>query len=80
MVFPRNAPGNLQKCPYLFLIVNFKIVIHLFLNSLAPGGVLCLGNKENIQFSSWANHFLLSVPAEKIFKKLYSSPIPLKNP
>ncbi|MCE1166941.1 MAG: protein-glutamate O-methyltransferase CheR [Sphingobacteriia bacterium] len=54
-------------------------VIHLFLSSLAPGGVLCLGNKENIQFSSWANHFSVISPNEKIFKKLYSSPDSMQN-
>lgn len=49
-------------------------VIRLFLDSLTPGGVLCLGSKENLQFSEHFQYFSTINPTEKIYKKGYHYP------
>lgn len=44
-------------------------VINLFLESLKPGGYLCLGNKETIRFSKHINNFEPFEKKQKIFSK-----------
>lgn len=44
-------------------------VLHLFHESLCTGGLLCLGTKESIHFSSVNNQFAEINKEEKIFKK-----------
>jgi len=46
-------------------------VIGLFSDSLTGGGVLCLGSKENLQFSGYYNNFEGLVPGERIYVKKY---------
>lgn len=54
-------------------------VIHLFLESLNPGGILALGTKENLTISTYAKYFQVINSNQKIYKKGYnyegSSPI-----
>jgi len=45
--------------------------IKLFFESLCPGGFLCLGSKESLQFSSFADEFEVIDKKEKIYKKKY---------
>jgi chemotaxis protein methyltransferase CheR len=44
-------------------------VLSLFADSLAPGGILCLGSKESIAFSSHHADFEVMVEREKIYRK-----------
>jgi len=44
-------------------------VLGLFVNSLAPGGILCLGSKESIAFSVHYADFEVMVEREKIYRK-----------
>jgi chemotaxis protein methyltransferase CheR len=44
-------------------------VLELFLDSLAPGGILCLGSKESIAFSRHAAKLEVMVEREKIYRK-----------
>lgn len=47
-------------------------VLRLFHDSLARGGILCLGKKENIQFSDMADRFAPLAGPQKIFQRLSS--------
>ncbi|CAG36521.1 related to chemotaxis protein methyltransferase (CheR) [Desulfotalea psychrophila LSv54] len=44
-------------------------VLQLFCDSLCPGGFLCLGSKESIQFSKIADSFEAVAGREKIYRK-----------
>jgi chemotaxis protein methyltransferase CheR len=44
-------------------------VLGLFVDSLAPGGILCLGSKESIAFSPHSAKFEVMVDREKIYRK-----------
>jgi chemotaxis protein methyltransferase CheR len=44
-------------------------VFRLFWESLRPGGFLCLGSKETIQFSAYSDDFEKVVENEKIYRK-----------
>lgn len=44
-------------------------VFGLFLDSLRPGGLLCLGSKESIRFSEHSDHFEDFDKKEKIYRK-----------
>lgn len=46
-------------------------VLHLFHDSLCRGGILCLGSKESIQFSSLHHKFSTISEKEKIYQKNY---------
>ncbi len=46
-------------------------VIALFDDALPQGGVLCLGSKESLRFSTHQNRFEALVPKERIYKKKY---------
>lgn len=46
-------------------------VVNLFMESLTNGGFLCLGSKENLQFSSWYPNFEPFIEKEKIYVKKY---------
>jgi chemotaxis protein methyltransferase CheR len=43
----------------------------LFFESLANGGVLCLGMKENLQFTEVNDKYLVLDAKNRIFKKKY---------
>ena len=44
-------------------------VISLFVESLPESGILCLGSKENLQFSIHASLFNSLIANEKIYQK-----------
>jgi len=44
-------------------------VIHLFIESLAPNGFLCLGLQESIKFTDYADHFTEIARKEKIYQR-----------
>lgn len=46
-------------------------VHHLFYESLAKGGILCLGSKESLQFGPYSEAYLEVDKKQKIFKKKY---------
>jgi chemotaxis protein methyltransferase CheR len=48
-------------------------VIGLFLDSLCPGGFLCLGSKESLKFSKHAGQFEPVLEKEKIYRKRRSA-------
>ena len=59
-------------CRNVLIYFNKKLrnrVLGLFTDSLADKGFLCLGTKESILFSGYANRFTESFPVEKIYRK-----------
>ncbi|MCF8303541.1 MAG: protein-glutamate O-methyltransferase CheR [Bacteroidales bacterium] len=48
--------------------------IKTFLDSLLPGGILCLGSKETLQFSKYYPNFNQIDAKEKIYRKKYTIP------
>lgn len=53
---------------------NLQNKVHtLFYNSLVKGGILCLGNKESLQFTDYRDHFEHLDKKQRIFKKSYAS-------
>lgn len=46
-------------------------VIHLFWESLCPGGFLCLGSKESLRFNKYGDRFQVFDEREKVYKKKY---------
>ena len=44
-------------------------VFKLFSESLCPNGILCLGSKETVQFSKYADHFEPISEKERIYRK-----------
>ncbi len=44
-------------------------VFKLFWESLSPGGILCLGSKETIMFSDFADRFEALDPTNKLYRK-----------
>ncbi|MBE0647505.1 MAG: protein-glutamate O-methyltransferase CheR [Bacteroidales bacterium] len=70
------AEMNLVVCRNVLIYFNKQLqdkVIGLFMESLPGGGFLCLGSKENLQFSSHYNAFEPVVDNERIYIKKYSS-------
>lgn len=47
-------------------------VLKTFLDSLLPGGILCLGSKETLQFSKFYQSFTQIDRKEKIYRKKYT--------
>ncbi len=65
---------NMIICRNVLIYFNKKLqnrVIELFCKSLCPGGFLCLGSKESLQFSTLADNFTPLDQAEKIYMKKY---------
>lgn len=44
-------------------------VLQLFYDSLVPGGFLCLGSKESLEFTTFADYFEVVAEKEKIYRK-----------
>lgn len=68
------AEVNLIICRNVLIYFNRELqdkVIKLFLDSLAPGGILCLGSKENLQYSTHFEMFSVIDAHEKIYRKEY---------
>ncbi|MCB0430889.1 MAG: protein-glutamate O-methyltransferase CheR [Flavobacteriales bacterium] len=47
-------------------------VHQLFFNSLVNGGILCLGNKESLQFTDHASHYTHVDKKQRMYKKIYA--------
>jgi len=64
---------NLIVCRNVLIYFNRELqnrVFGLFYDSLCEGGYLCLGSKESIRFSDYANRFEDVVREEKIYRKI----------
>lgn len=63
---------DLILCRNVLIYFNRELqdhVFELFWQSLRPGGFLCLGSKESIYFSKYADDFEGAVKGEKIYQK-----------
>jgi chemotaxis protein methyltransferase CheR len=63
---------NLILCRNVLIYFNKTLqnrVMQVLYESLCPYGFLCLGSKESIKFSSYADHFEQVVNNEKIYKR-----------
>ncbi|MGE0083728.1 MAG: protein-glutamate O-methyltransferase CheR [Desulfococcaceae bacterium] len=63
---------NMIVCRNVLIYFNRDLqrrVIRLFMDSLTPGGFLCLGSKETLHFSGYADRFDTVAESEKIYKK-----------
>jgi chemotaxis protein methyltransferase CheR len=70
------AEVNLVVCRNVLIYFDRQLqdkVIRLFLDSLSDGGFLCLGSKENLQFSAHYEEFEPVVEKERIYIKRFSS-------
>jgi chemotaxis protein methyltransferase CheR len=59
-------------CRNVLIYFNRELQEHvfgLFVKSLVPGGILCLGSKESIAFSAHYPEFEVMVDREKIYRK-----------
>ena len=66
------AEVHLLICRNVLIYFNKDLqnkVIKLFTSSIIPGGYLCLGTKESIQFSESSQYYNAIFENEKIFKK-----------
>ncbi|NOZ47950.1 MAG: hypothetical protein GXO79_14405 [Chlorobi bacterium] len=69
-----KSPGNFRMIIYRNKLLYFNIslqdkVVTKILNSLMPGGLLFIGNKETLESTSVYNKFSELNPLEKIYKK-----------
>ena len=68
------AEVNLVVCRNVLIYFDRELqdkVIRLFVDSLPGGGILCLGSKENLQFSDHWDQFNPLIPKERIYIKKY---------
>ena len=56
-----------------------EMVIKLFLDSLCNGGFLCLGSKESLRFSAYADAFEVIDAREKIYRKRHIRAVPTQG-
>ncbi len=69
MVF---AEMNIIICRNVLIYFNKDLqnrVIRMFYESLCPGGFLCLGSKESLKFTNYADKFEVVAEKEKIYRK-----------
>ncbi len=67
---------NLVVCRNVIIYFDRMLqqrVIKLFLDSLVPGGFLCMGQKESLSFTKLFDQLLVVSEKEKIFQKKYSA-------
>lgn len=65
--------AHLILCRNVLIYFNDKLqdhVLRLFRDSLVRGGFLCIGSRENIQFSSTAADFAPVVPQARIYRRV----------
>ncbi len=70
------AEVNIIICRNVLIYFNRELqnrVLKLFYDSLVPGGILCLGSRESIKFTAFADHFDEVNRSEKIYVKKYQS-------
>ena len=63
---------HLIFCRNVLIYFNRKLqndVFQLFYDSLIPGGYLCLGSKESLKFTDFADKFQEVCPKAKIYRK-----------
>lgn len=63
---------HLISCRNVMIYFNKKLqnrVLRLFHESLCPGGLLCLGSKESMQFTAYADCFSPLIADERIYTK-----------
>lgn len=68
------AETQMVICRNVLIYFNRNLqnnVLGLFYNSLAFGGILCLGSKEGLQFSEYEHAFDVVDKQQKIYKKKY---------
>lgn len=68
------AETQMVVCRNVLIYFNRDLqnkVIGLFNNSLSNGGILCLGNKESIDFSEYQKSFDVVDKQQRIYKKKY---------
>ncbi|MFP4029977.1 MAG: CheR family methyltransferase [Desulfococcaceae bacterium] len=68
-----GPPGemHLAVCRNVLIYFNRKLqtrVVRLFRDSLIPGGFLCLGTKESLEFTGVARAFQNAVPGQRIYR------------
>ncbi|MDO9512835.1 MAG: protein-glutamate O-methyltransferase CheR [Bacteroidales bacterium] len=67
------AEVNLILCRNVLIYFTRSLqerVVKLFFDSLPRNGILCLGNRENLQFSKLSSHFNIENKDEKIYRKI----------
>jgi len=72
MVF---AEMNIILCRNVLIYFNKELqnrVIRMFYESLCPGGFLCLGSKESLKFTDYAEKFEVVAEKEKIYRKKWT--------
>jgi chemotaxis protein methyltransferase CheR len=65
---------NMIICRNVLIYFNRELqdrVVKLFVDSLCPGGFLCLGSKESLKFSKYFDKFDVMIEKEKIYRKKY---------
>ncbi|MEZ4722413.1 MAG: protein-glutamate O-methyltransferase CheR [Flavobacteriales bacterium] len=70
------AETQLIVCRNVMIYFNRHLqnqVHKLFYNSLSNGGILCLGNKESLQFSDFADSYEELDKKQRIYKKRYAN-------
>lgn len=70
------AEINMIICRNVLIYFNRELqdrVLHLFMESLVPGGILCLGSRESIQYSKDVLRFDTINANERIYRKNYKS-------
>jgi chemotaxis protein methyltransferase CheR len=70
------AEVNMILCRNVLIYFNRELqnkVHKLFFDSLVNGGILCLGAKESLRFSSFSDSYLEVERKQKIFKKKYET-------
>jgi chemotaxis protein methyltransferase CheR len=70
---------DMIMCRNVLIYFNRELqdrVFRLFMDSLRPGGFLCLGSKETIRFSSYSDNFENVAEKEKIYRRVG---VPLKS-
>ncbi|HYG40944.1 MAG TPA: protein-glutamate O-methyltransferase CheR [Cytophagales bacterium] len=68
------AEANLILCRNVMIYFNKDLqnkVHNLFLQSLSNGGILCLGMKENMEFTEAKDKYMILDKKNKIYKKKY---------
>lgn len=66
---------DLIMCRNVLIYFNRELqdrVFRLFMDSLRPGGFLCLGTKETVRFSSLSENFENVIENEKIYRRIAS--------
>ncbi len=69
------AEVNMVVCRNVLIYFDRRLqdkVIGLFADSLSGGGILCLGSKENLQFSGYYGNFDTVVSSERIYSKKHT--------